>query len=149
MEHGKSAKGPNPSATATPIATCAFDRLTEEQTATMATASDPAEKVEALIHTYIDMSTRYPGHAAVLFRWDLVDHHNPAYAKAARASFDLLVNAVAAAVPPGTPTDTTRHAAKCIWAMAHGFVTLSMTDGAEAEARITFAVQTLLAGMQP
>ncbi|MEO0992104.1 MAG: TetR-like C-terminal domain-containing protein, partial [Pseudomonadota bacterium] len=80
-------------------------------------------------------------------RWDLVDHSDAAYLKAATASFDLLQNAVAEAVPSITDPLHIRHAAKSIWAMVHGFVTLSMIEGEEATARLAFSIRALLSGM--
>lgn len=132
----------------TAIATTAFERLTAEQARSMGSVEDPADKVIALVHTYFEMSARFPGYAAVLFRWDLVDHDDKTYSEAAAASFDLLVKAVAAAVPYGTQEPQIQHAAKSIWAMAHGFVTLSLTDDDEANVRAAFAVRAILAGMQ-
>lgn len=128
----------------TAIATCAFERLTAEQIKAMEAVEDPAKKVIALVHTYIDMSTRYPGYAAVLFRWDLVDHEDKAHADAATVSFDLLKDTVALAVPNETPDLQIRHIAKSIWAMAHGAVTLSLTGSEEDDDRITFGVRALL-----
>ena len=58
----------------------------------------------------------------------------------------FLCGAVTAAMPGGTPEIETRHAAKSIWAMAHGFVTLSLADGDEADARVAYSVKALLAG---
>jgi len=129
----------------TAIATCAFERLTAEQIKAMDAVEDPAEKVVALVHTYIEMSARYPGYAAVLFRWDLVDHDDKAHADAAAVSFDLIKGAVALAVPNETPDLHIRHIAKSIWAMAHGFVTLSLTGSDEDDDPIAFAVEGLLA----
>lgn len=130
----------------TAVATCAFERLSAEQTKAMADAPAPADRVVALARTYVDMSVRYPGYAAILFRWDLVDHSVQAYSDAASASFDLLHGAVSAAVAPTTPEREIRHTAKSIWAMAHGFVTLSLTEDDEADDRISFAVRALLKG---
>lgn len=129
----------------TAIATCAFERLTAEQIKAAQAVDDPAEKVIALVHTYIDMSARYPGYAAVLFRWDLVDHEDTAHADAATKSFDLLKGTVAMAVPDETPDLQVRHITKSIWAMAHGFVTLSLTGSEEDDDRIAFGVKALLA----
>ncbi len=130
----------------TAIATCAFEKLTAEQTKAMEAAGSPADSVVALVRTYVDMSSRFPGYAAVLFRWDLVDHSNPSYARASTASFDLLCEAVTAAMPDETPDSEVRHAAKSIWAMSHGFVTLSLTNDEEAQARIAYGAKALLSG---
>lgn len=131
----------------TAIATCGFERLTAEQLRTVDAVQSPTDKVVALVRTYIDMSNRYPGYAAVVFRWDLVDHEDQAYSEAATASFDLLLDVVSSATPAHTTDLQNRHAAKSIWAMAHGFVTLSLTGDEEAEARTAFCVQALLAGI--
>lgn len=131
----------------TAIATCAFQKLTEEQSKAMTATDDPVDRIIALARTYIRMSVGYPGYAAVIFRWDLVDHEDAAYAAAATASFDLLMSAVADALPKETGQTDIRHTAKTIWAAMHGFVTLSMTEGDEADQRIEFAVRTLLAGV--
>lgn len=130
----------------TAIATIAFERLTLEQRKAMETTADPTAKVIALVHAYIDMNNRFPGYAAVMFRWDLVDSDDAAHSTAATASFDLLEKTVAAAVPHGTSEFNVQHAAKAIWAMTHGFVALSLTNGEESEARIAFAVRTILSG---
>ena len=90
------------------------------------------------------MSARYPGYAAVLFRWDLVDHADKAHSVAATDSFDLLKDTIALAVPDETPDLQIRHIAKSIWAMAHGFVTLSLTGSEEDDDRIAFGVRALL-----
>jgi AcrR family transcriptional regulator len=132
----------------TAIATCAFDRLTLEQTNAMDAETDPVAKVVALAQTYIEMSRHFPGYADAMFRWDMLDQDNAAYSTAASASFNLLTDAVAQAAPASAEPEHIRHVAKSIWAMAHGFVTLSMTEGAEAQERITFAVTTMLAGMR-
>jgi len=132
----------------TTIATVAFERLTLEQTRAVEAAQTPEDKVVALTQTYIDMSTRYPGYAAVLFRWDLIDHEDKAHAKAAAASFDFLKETVAAAAPAGTTKTHIEHTSKAVWAMAHGFVTLSMTNSGDAKTRTSFAVKALLSGLK-
>ena len=132
----------------TAVATRAFERLTTEQIKAIEAAETPEDKVVALAQTYIDMSARYPGYAAVLFRWDLVDHEDKAHAEAAAASFDLLKETVAAAVPGETSEPHIEHTSKAVWAMAHGFVTLSMTDSVDAKTLTPFAVKALLRGLR-
>lgn len=132
----------------TAVATCAFEHLTAEQIKAMEAATDPTDKVIALVQAYIEMGTCYPGYAAVLFRWDLVDHADGAYSEAASKSFELLRNSVSNATGDQADEAQTMHAAKAIWAMAHGSVTLSLTGSAEADARMSFAVRALLAGLE-
>ena len=130
----------------TAVATCAFERLTEEQTKAMAGATTPEDKVITLVLTYVDMSVRFPGHAAALFRWDMMEHENQDYVAAADRSFGVLRGAVSDALPQSTSALEVDHAAKSIWAMAHGFVTLSLTGGDEANVRIAFGVRAVLKG---
>ena len=113
----------------------------------MASSRDRVEKVIVLCRTYVDMGVRYPGYAAVMFRWDLLDDDDIAYSEAAAGAFSLLSKAIAEATPKEVDAMTIRHAAKTLWAAMHGFVVLSLADGDEAADRINFAVRTLLRGM--
>jgi AcrR family transcriptional regulator len=131
----------------TAIATCAFEKLTAEQIKAMEATAEPVERVIALCRTYVEMSTRFPGYAAVIFRWDLVDPTDDSYRAASGASFELLKDAVEAAVGDATEQDIL-HGAKTLWAAMHGFVTLSMTEGDEAATRLEFAVRAVLKGTQ-
>ena len=130
----------------TAIATCAFEKLTAEQIKAMKTAEDPFDRCIALCQTYTEMSARFPGYAAVIFRWDLVDPADANYQIASGASFELLKDGVEAAVR-GASSQNILHAAKTIWATTHGFVALSMTDSEEANDRLEFAVRAILRGM--
>ena len=130
----------------TAVARCAFERLTEEQVKAMESAATPEDKVICLAHIYVDMSVRFPGYAAALFRWDMMEHSNTDYVAAAEASFALLRTAVGDALSQETPSVEVDHAAKSIWAMAHGFVTLSLTEGDQARDRIAFGVRAVLKG---
>ena len=131
----------------TAIATQGFRKLTAEQRNAMASSRDRVEKVIVLCRTYVDMGVRYPGYAAVMFRWDLLDDDDIAYSEAAAGAFSLLSKAIAEATPKEVDAMTIRHAAKTLWAAMHGFVVLSLADGDEAADRINFAVRTLLRGM--
>lgn len=130
----------------TAIATCGFQRLTQEQRAAMAKAEDPVTKVTELCRTYVDMATAYPGYAAIMFRWDLLDDGDAACKEASTESFELLRSAVRTALPAGTQEAKVTHLAKALWAAMHGFVTLNMTGSDEAEARLSFFVRSLLRG---
>ena len=131
----------------TAVATCAFERLTDEQIKAVRAADSPEDKVVALAQTYIDMSARFPGYAAVLFRWDLVNHQDKSHAAAAAASFAFLKETVATALPEDTPKSHIEHVSKAVWAMAHGFVALSLTGGKNTKARTSFAIRALLRGL--
>ncbi len=131
----------------TAIATYGFQKLTTEQQKAMEMSRDPVENVIGLCRIYVDMGSRYPGYAAVMFRWDLLDDGDFAYSNAASSAFNLLSDAIAEAVPEKTDAKSIQRAAKTLWAAMHGFVVLSLADGDEAVERINFAVRTLLAGM--
>jgi len=133
----------------TAVATCAFERLTEEQTKAMECAATPQDKVISSAFVYADMSVRFPGYAAVLFRWDMMEHTDEDYVAAADRSFGLLRDAISDALAQGTPALEIDHTAKSIWAMVHGFVTLSLADGDEANDRIAFGVRAVLKGVSP
>lgn len=132
----------------TAVATCGFEKLTAQQTEAMAAVSDPIARVVVLCQTYVRMGASYPGHAAVMFRWDMVDGQDKAYSKAASNALELLRSAVAEAAPAYCGSTMVDHAAKTLWATMHGFVTLSLSEGDFAMERIEFAVRTLITGMR-
>jgi AcrR family transcriptional regulator len=132
----------------TAVATCGFKALVSHQRVAMEQAASPADKTVALCRTYVEMGKSHPGYAAVMFRWDLLDQDNRPYIDAASAAFDLLADAVRQTQPDHISAQTVENAAKTLWATMHGFVTLSMTDGPEADARIDFAVRTVLTGLR-
>jgi len=132
----------------TAIATYGFKKLTEKQEASIAGFSDPIQRVICLCKTYVEMSSVYPGYAAVMFRWDLVDQGNEPYKIASNTSFNLLKHSISMAVSPQVPADSIGHAANTLWAAMHGFVTLSLSEREESRERIEFAVRAVLTGMQ-
>lgn len=131
----------------TAIATRGFVKLMDCQDGVMAAQTDPVARVAAICRGYVTLVGDHPGYAAVLFRWDLVDGRDAAHSAAASAALDKLISAVAAAAPEGSGETEVRHAAKTLWAAMHGFVNLSLTGKDEDDARIDFAVRTLIAGM--
>ena len=128
----------------TAIATDGFERLAERQQHNVDAAKTPLEAVVALCLGYVETATLEPGHAAVMFRLDLVEPKAVRFREAAFAAFDQLVLAVQNAAPKGMPERQVSLVAKSLWATAHGVRTLTMLEPGEGEAIIRTAAHALL-----
>jgi AcrR family transcriptional regulator len=78
----------------TAVAIEGFQKLVENFEA-IDSAAEPYDRLLAHARTYVDLSLRYPGHRAVMFRDDLIDKSDPAYLAIAPRAFELISAAVA------------------------------------------------------
>lgn len=74
---------------------------------------------------YVRFAVAHPGHFAVMFRTDLVDAADPAFADA-RAGAGALLDAGLAAVPDAVLVIPRADARRAAWALVHGVATLSL-----------------------
>ncbi|MEL7098825.1 MAG: TetR/AcrR family transcriptional regulator [Pseudomonadota bacterium] len=128
----------------TAIATAGFTELAERQATAAQAATSPNDAVTAICRAYVDTCTQSPGHAAVMFRLDMIDAEDPEFRAAAFAAFDQLQAAVHSAVPNGADPACT---AKALWSAMHGLTGLKMLR--DEPRLIDFTVRTLLAGTAP
>ena len=132
----------------TAVATEGFVQLDAGFEKAVAGCRQPLDQLTALCHSYIRMTQEYPGHAAVMFRHDLVDSDDESFLAVAPASFERLLEHVGRCAPEGYAAHKTEAAAKALWAAMHGYVALNL-DSKPAEIDwVAYTVGTLVAGMQ-
>lgn len=132
----------------TAIATDGFQRLAARQEAAQAASTDREEQIVAMCRAYIETCAEAPGHAAIMFRVDLLDEGDERFRERSFYTFDLLSTALRAAAPTDVQADQISYATKTLWAAMHGLQALEMIEADEADALIRFAVRTLIAGLQ-
>lgn len=84
------------------------------------------ERMRAIGLGYIRFATTHPEYFEVMFRADLIDGSDPAFAAASDAAFDLLQRTVGAIVEEGGTQDPLTLAAAA-WSIAHGFAALVLS----------------------
>ncbi|MEO1000421.1 MAG: TetR/AcrR family transcriptional regulator [Pseudomonadota bacterium] len=131
----------------TAIATEGFARLSTRLEAATAGAPDARQGVIAICRAYVEMGADEPGHAAVMFRLDLLDAEDARFRARAFDAFDHLKTALDRAAPDGVAPARLSAAARAIWAAMHVIVALPMLMGPDTEEIIHAAVDAHLAGL--
>lgn len=101
-------------------------RLAAAMRDAMAALPDGADAPARLAATgrgYIGFARANPAHFRLMFRTDLIDRGDPAWRQAAGDAFEVLEQAMAAAVP-GMDQRARRARLALAWAAVHGFSTL-------------------------
>jgi len=107
------------------VAAEGFEQLMAAVAAAVAGVEGPRERIAAAGQGYVRFALAQPGVYAVMFRPDLTDTADPAYATAGAASFEQLAVLVAAAQADGWHPDAPRdHLAAVLWANVHGLADL-------------------------
>ena len=102
-----------------------FEQLMAAVSEAIAPVSDVRDRVAAAGRGYITFALGQPGVYSVMFRPDLIDTADPAYAAAGIASFEQLATLVAAAQADGWRPDEPRdRLASVLWAQVHGLADL-------------------------
>jgi len=105
----------------TTLAIEGFDLLIDAMDRAAADADDPVERVVRQVAAYVEMHRANRGHAALMWRWDVVDVEDPRLAAASAEAFRRLHAGVAAVVGPAEAFGV---AVEC-WVAAHGAATLA------------------------
>lgn len=110
-----------------------FEQLMASVVEAIEADSDPVRRVALSGRGYLRFAGTEPGVYSVMFRADLCDVDDPGYQTASAASFDQLVQLVAAAQAAGWQAErpTTRLAA-VLWANVHGLADLWLHGGLQA-----------------
>jgi AcrR family transcriptional regulator len=104
----------------TALATEGYEGLA---TATAATWAETGSFLEVGV-AYVRFAVTHPGHFAVMFRPDLVDHEDPELVRAISASAAMLYGPVDSVATVDGDADARRMAATAAWALVHGIATL-------------------------
>lgn len=119
----------------TAVATAGFEHLAGAMKEATADVEDPAERLRRLGRAYVDVSSRFPGHVALMFRADIVDHDDEFFAACgleAYAELDRTLEMVREAYNPDLDVQL---AGKFVWASVQGLVDLSADFGPLDEKR--------------
>jgi AcrR family transcriptional regulator len=111
----------------TSLAVEAFERLLAAMELAADGVEDPSERLERVGVAYVETGRDFPGHCAVLFRRDLVDTEDPAYAAAGASAYAYLedtVRSVADRLNPSLDVDT---ASRLCWSAMQGLLVLHPT----------------------
>ena len=138
----------------TAVATGAFRELCSVFESVPAEGSDPLEQLIAGVEGYALLSQSIPGPFSIMFRWDLIDKEDPAFAEVGPRSYALFREAVERAASPTSSETDVLAATDTLWAMIHGLVDLDLLEQAEthpsgklskaARAKIAFGVKAVV-----
>ncbi len=111
----------------TSLAVQGMEKLHRSTADAAAQHDDPVERLIAVGQAYVRVALSFPAHCEVIWRDDLIDCDDPAYAEAGQAAFGVLEGAIQAIADdrnPGLPVDT---AAFLCWSSVQGLVVLQST----------------------
>jgi AcrR family transcriptional regulator len=112
---------PDRAALLTALADEGFRRLADTLAEAHAAAPTPTTALEAILNAYVDFARINPAYFRLMFRPELTESHKSEYGMAAaEAAFAILVDTVAACVPPAEKDVV----AITMWSMVHGFASL-------------------------
>ncbi|MEM7268742.1 MAG: TetR-like C-terminal domain-containing protein [Pseudomonadota bacterium] len=132
----------------TAIAAEGFSGLAEQLAAAPTRSEDIEDRVAAMCAAYVAFGKREPGRLAVMFRLELIDEGDEHFLKESSRAFGCFEEALRrAAAAPVNDTEVNR-AAKTLWAAMHGLLALRMIPEQEADELISFAVSSVLGGLQ-
>lgn len=117
-----------------------FELLADAMVGASANATDPKQRVISQIGAYVRLHDEHPGHAALMWRDDVVDRTDPSLQQAALATFTALYASVSQLERATTPT-ATFELTVMLWSLAHGVsqlsprITPALAVGVGADAR--------------
>lgn len=107
----------------TTLATEGFELLGEAMDA--AEADDPQLTLENQVAAYVALHVQHPGHAALMWRMDLLDASDPKLGEAAQATFRRLYRSAGSLDPHQRLGLPPMEATLSFWALAHGVAQLA------------------------
>lgn len=108
----------------TSLAVEGFETLHREVLVAIDGVDDPVDRLIAIGRAYIDVSIRYPAHAEIMFREDLIDADTTVYLDCGHAAYGVLEATVADIGAELNPDLDVDDAAKLCWATMQGLVFL-------------------------
>jgi AcrR family transcriptional regulator len=102
-----------------------FTSLAEAMTHALDGVDDPADRLPALLSSYVAHHRQHPGYAAIMWRTDLLDTTDPRLQQASLHTFELLHDAAATADTQLTTSLGPYRLALMLWSLAHGVTTLA------------------------
>lgn len=132
----------------TAVATSAFERLCSVFEAAQDHPGPPIDQLIQALEGYAGLSKSIPGPFSIMFRWDLLDTEDPAFAEVGPRSYALLSEQVRRAAAPGNSERDIGFASDALWAAIHGLVDLGLLDkDGEGREKIGFSVRAVIDGM--
>ena len=108
----------------TALATQGMSTLHREMAAVAAEEPDPIERLRVIGQAYVGVANRFPAHCEVIWREDLVDADDEAYAEVGMAAYGVLVETVEAIARAHNPDLVIDDAVKLCWSTMQGLVEL-------------------------
>jgi AcrR family transcriptional regulator len=109
----------------TELALDGFTSLAEAMTHALDSVDRPADRLPALLSSYVAHHRQHPGYAAIMWRTDLLDTTDARLQHASLHTFQLLHDAAATADTPQMSTLGPYRLALMLWSLAHGVTTLA------------------------
>lgn len=108
----------------TDLAVQAFDHLHAAMVVALAGAEGADDRLEAVGVAYVETGRDYPAHCAVVFRRDLIDTDDPAYADSGLRTYGLLHDTVRAVAEQHNPHLDVDAASRLCWSSMQGLLVL-------------------------
>jgi AcrR family transcriptional regulator len=108
----------------TAVATEGFELLAAALMAETEGVEDPGERLAAVGRAYVRSGTRYPGHAQVMFRTDVVNVEDPELLGAGRRAYGILEDTIRAVADAYNPQLDVIEAANLCWSATQGLIEL-------------------------
>lgn len=121
----------------TAVAVEAFQHLSENLEARAGGIGDPAERLVQVGIAYVVTGRDHPAHCAVVFRGDLVDTSDPAYAEWGDRTYRFLESTVRALAERHNPSLDIDDASRLCWSAMQGLLVLHPQMGLTALMRGT------------
>lgn len=109
----------------TAVATAGFEHLSAAMRTATVDVDDPAERLRRLGRAYVDISAEFPGHVALMFRSDIVDHDDEFFAACGMEAYNELDVTLEMVRKAYNPDLDVQLAGKFVWATIQGLVDLS------------------------
>jgi AcrR family transcriptional regulator len=121
----------NKSGLLTAFAAQGFDRLADTMGATIAAsrAAAPPDVLAAMGRGYVRFAVEHPAHFAIMFRVELLDEADEAFARASDRAYGPLVATIRDAVEQGYLDADPLVAAASAWSLVHGLAALWIGGG--------------------
>ncbi len=119
----------------TAVASEGFELLTAAMRQARHGVEDPADQLRAVGRAYVSVSLGNAGHAAVMFRSDIVDHDDEFFAACGLDSYGQLQQTIEAIRDTYNPDLDVELVCKLVWSTAQGIVTLHSDFGPLDERR--------------
>ncbi|MEM9522063.1 MAG: TetR/AcrR family transcriptional regulator [Actinomycetota bacterium] len=111
----------------TAVAIDAFTHLHATTSRAFSAHDDPIDRLCAVGRAYVEIAVSNPGHAAVVFRHDLVDADDADYQEAGDHAFGVLMASIEAAAEAINPDLDVQLAAATCWSAMQGLIELHGT----------------------